>query len=303
MKKVFFITYLSLFVVSAYSQFKCGDTLIDIRDGQKYATVQIGTQCWMAQNLNYGIMIVGIDQSNNAIAEKYCYHNDTNNCLLYGGLYQFNEVMDYNFTPGSKGLCPDGWHVPTDEEYTILSSNYPNSPGIELAPGGSSGFNLQYGGFSSNFTFASLNIYCNLRTSTESGSIPGNTAYVRYTYPSDTGFYRSNYPNKSAYSLRCIQDTINTAISEVSKISTIYISDAYPNPATNYFISNYYLHTNQSAEIIFFNILSKEYLRCKIDDASNTIKINTDAFSKGIYFYRIISRDECSITKKVIIYK
>lgn len=255
----------------------------------------------MAQNLNYGIMIVGIDQTNNDIPEKYCYKNDTNNCLIYGGLYQFNEVMSYNLIPGSQGLCPDGWHIPTDEEYTILSSNFPINPGTELAPGGSSGFNLQYGGYCSNFSFASLDIYCNLRTSTESTSMPGYSAYIRYTYPSDTGFYRSNYPNKSAYSVRCIQDTIKNNIIEVSKISSIYISDAFPNPAKEYFTINYYLDNNQTAEIIFYNLLLKECIRFRINEKSNTIKINSGSLPNGIYFYKIISGNDYSITKKIII--
>jgi len=100
----------------------CGDPFTDPRDNQEYATVQIGTQCWMAENLNIGTMITGAsNQTNNAIIEKYCYDNSAANCDVYGGLYQWNEMMQYVTTPGVKGICPDGWHLPTDAEYCTLT--------------------------------------------------------------------------------------------------------------------------------------------------------------------------------------
>ncbi|MBN3034195.1 MAG: hypothetical protein JW861_01300, partial [Bacteroidales bacterium] len=103
------------------SPFLCGDTLIDLRDGQKYTTVQIGSQCWMAGNLNIGTMIYGSsNQTNNGTIEKYCYYNSTANCNEYGGLYQWNEMMQYALTQGVQGICPDGWHVPTDAEWFTM---------------------------------------------------------------------------------------------------------------------------------------------------------------------------------------
>jgi uncharacterized protein (TIGR02145 family) len=102
--------------------FTCGDPLIDARDGQSYNTVQIGQQCWMAENLNIGTMIPGLnDMANNSIIEKYCYDNLETNCDTYGGLYQWNEMMQYVNTEGVQGICPDGWHLPTDAEWCILN--------------------------------------------------------------------------------------------------------------------------------------------------------------------------------------
>ena len=103
------------------SSWLCGDSLIDDRDGQSYITVQIGTQCWMAENLNIGIMINGgIYSSNNGVIEKYCYDNNTSNCDTYGSLYQWDEMMEYTSIEGIQGICPNGWHVPTDEEWKQL---------------------------------------------------------------------------------------------------------------------------------------------------------------------------------------
>lgn len=90
--------------------------------GNHYPTVQIGGQTWMAANLNVGTRIDGIqNQADNGIMEKYCYQDDDQDCALHGGLYQWNELMQYATTPGGQGLCPAGWHVPTDAEWCTLT--------------------------------------------------------------------------------------------------------------------------------------------------------------------------------------
>lgn len=90
--------------------------------GKTYNTVQIGTQCWLKENLNVGTMINGVDTMfNNGIIEKYCYDNNQSNCNTYGGLYNWDEMMQYTNTQGVKGICPTGWHIPTNAEWTILS--------------------------------------------------------------------------------------------------------------------------------------------------------------------------------------
>ncbi|MFC2101976.1 FISUMP domain-containing protein [Bacteroidota bacterium] len=90
-------------------------------EGQVYNTIQIFSQCWLKENLNIGIMIPGIlNQSNNGIIEKYCYDNDPDSCTKYGGLYQWNELMQYTTQEGTQGICPPGWHIPTDEEWKVL---------------------------------------------------------------------------------------------------------------------------------------------------------------------------------------
>lgn len=92
-------------------------------DGNHYATVRIGTgksgaQTWMAQNLNVGTWInVSQPQTNNGVTEKYCYNDYDYNCSIYGGLYQWYEVMQYVDTIGAKGICPEGWHLPTIYEW------------------------------------------------------------------------------------------------------------------------------------------------------------------------------------------
>ncbi|MEI7451839.1 MAG: FISUMP domain-containing protein [Candidatus Falkowbacteria bacterium] len=101
--------------------------------GGYYRTVKIGTQCWLKDNLNVGTMIKGtIDQSDNKIIEKYCYDNNSGGCDANGGLYQWDEAMQYygsssvNFDNSGnplknvQGICPSGWHIPNDVDWKAM---------------------------------------------------------------------------------------------------------------------------------------------------------------------------------------
>jgi uncharacterized protein (TIGR02145 family) len=99
--------------------FVCGNVVS--YGGQDYNTVLIGAQCWFKENLNVGNMLnTPAVPANNGIIEKHCINNDPANCSAYGGLYYWNEMMQYSMTPGAQGICPTGWHLPTDEEYGTL---------------------------------------------------------------------------------------------------------------------------------------------------------------------------------------
>lgn len=127
----------------------CGDTLTDIRDLKQYPTVQIGSQCWMAKNLDHGIVISSSQlQRDNCIREKYCYNDNPANCQANGGLYQWEEVMGYVSSSGAQGLCPPGWHIPAESEWNTLFAFYISNgfAGSALKSSGFSGFNALMAG-------------------------------------------------------------------------------------------------------------------------------------------------------------
>lgn len=164
----------------------CGESFIDSRDGQVYPTVQIGNQCWMAKNLNYGTYAESIpnsttqhtDVSNNGVVEKYAFDNDVNNFNAYGGLYDWNEMMNYSNVEGSAGICPSGWHIPTiDEIYELVDMvGGWNTAGQALKIGGSSGFDFELGGTrTAKGQFSEL-VLGAIWTSTKSASHPDTRA-------------------------------------------------------------------------------------------------------------------------------
>jgi len=109
----------------------CPGTPTVTYEGQVYNTIQIFSQCWLKENLNVGTMIPGTQEmSNNSIKEKYCYENDPDSCTKYGGLYQWNEIMQYTTQQGVQGICPPGWHLPTDEEWKVLDGAVDSQYGI-----------------------------------------------------------------------------------------------------------------------------------------------------------------------------
>jgi len=89
--------------------------------GKVYHTVIIGKQCWMKENLNVGSWIdMSQNQAKNGTIEKYCPANDFVNCDVWGGLYQWEELMHYQTTAGAQGICPAGWHVPDSKDWKEL---------------------------------------------------------------------------------------------------------------------------------------------------------------------------------------
>lgn len=100
----------------------CSDLPSVYYAGKTYHTLQIGNQCWLKENLDVGVMInSGQNSTDNHIFEKYCYNNDIENCDAYGGLYRWGEAMQYS-PQGDlvKGICPEGWHIPSLTEFQVL---------------------------------------------------------------------------------------------------------------------------------------------------------------------------------------
>jgi uncharacterized protein (TIGR02145 family) len=96
-------------------------TFTDKRDGHVYRQIKIGNQVWMAENLNYGKLVLNMQQSNNTVPEKSYYKNDSVLGKKFGALYTWEEAVQYKNAAGiTQGLCPDGWHLPSDSEWNTL---------------------------------------------------------------------------------------------------------------------------------------------------------------------------------------
>ena len=112
--------------------FNCGISILKDIDGNSYNTLQIGNQCWMKENLKVskyrdgtvipldesgGTTGIGTGQTWSSIkaGARTLYEHSPSNLATYGYLYNWYSVVD------SKGLCPNGWHIPSDSEWTALT--------------------------------------------------------------------------------------------------------------------------------------------------------------------------------------
>jgi uncharacterized protein (TIGR02145 family) len=191
-------------------------------DGNVYPTITIGAQVWMAENLkttkyNDGraVPLVTDDKAWKALTTPaYCWYNNNakNNKDKYGALYNW-------YTVKTNKLCPTGWHVPTDAEWTVLTTylggegvaggklkevgtKHWHSPNSDAT--NSSGFTaLPSGVHNSDGTFGNIGDYGFWWSSIESNTF--NAWYwLMYFFTSDT--HRESHSKRDGYSVRCIKN-------------------------------------------------------------------------------------------------
>jgi len=170
-------------------------TMLDERDGRQYATMQIGDQLILAENLQY------------ETENSWCYNDVLKHCTQYGRLYGWETAMM---------ACPEGWRLPSDAEWTLLSDHLggqeaagdamkatslwferntkaENTSGLSMLPGG---YRLASG------QFDDLTFYGYWWSSTELGP----QAWYRGLFYRHDGIDRKNLSKDSALSVRCIKN-------------------------------------------------------------------------------------------------
>lgn len=191
-------------------------------DGNEYDTIHIGTQVWLKQNLRVThyrngepiANIKGNSQWVNQNSGAWCsYNNDTSNLRVYGCLYNLFAVHD------PRGLCPEGWHTPTEAEWLVLTRSLQPGSGGKLKEAGlehwaspnegatnSSAFTALPGGKresgSDGFIELSMSAYfwTDIITATSSGDFPRQLLFDK------SGYVRACYNPKMGMSVRCIMD-------------------------------------------------------------------------------------------------
>jgi uncharacterized protein (TIGR02145 family) len=207
---------------------KFSDCIKDV-DGNVYKTVTIGTQQWMAENLKVskysdGTTIPNITDgtqwSNLTTGAWSYYNNDAANNTKYGKLYNWYAVS--LTTNGNKNVCPTGWHVPTDAEWTVLTNHLGgdsvaggkmkeigttswNSP--NTAPTNTSLFSALPGGIRYYYGsgYSGVGDDGCWWSFTEDGT-DARFAMLRYLGSTNGDAYRSSSNKKNGHSVRCLKD-------------------------------------------------------------------------------------------------
>ena len=194
-------------ILPPLSPFVCGEFLVDERDGNTYETVQIGDQCWFAENLAY--------TTSACLAATWTSSAPFDACRENGGagwdqaevLYQWGAVMNGSTTEGAQGLCPTDWHIPSDAQWTTLANYVGSDAGTKLKDDtnwegtNTVGFNATPAGFrfTSGFLLdvGSVGVWW-------SSSPSGAFAWVRYLFSSDATVDRGTVSQDFGYSVRCL---------------------------------------------------------------------------------------------------
>ena len=217
--------------------FVCGTNTVSDYEGHIYNTVQIGDQCWMKENMRAtkysdGTSITKASVMQESSSTRYYY--DPGQAANYGYLYNWPAAKGpSSVSANNQGICPTGWHVPSDGEWTLLTqyvgsqSNYlcsNNSSYIAKALASTTGWNSSTStcavgntpasnnatGFSavpagnhlgSSFNLSGSNAY--FWSSTEYSS---SHAYYRYLDYNNASVTSSHYNKSNGYSVRCLRD-------------------------------------------------------------------------------------------------
>jgi uncharacterized protein (TIGR02145 family) len=209
----------------------CGGQTSLTYDGRTYDLVEIGGQCWFADNLatdqyrNGDLIPTGLDNTTwqNTTAGAYAiYNNDPANDVTYGKLYNWYTTVD------SRGLCPTGWHVPTDCEWMYLESSLGMSVADQETEGyrgtneggalkattnwnspntgatNSSGFTALPGGY--RYYVGTYNYFGYFGYWWSSTEYASNLAWYRKLYYNDSSVSRNGYSKQLGFSVRCVRD-------------------------------------------------------------------------------------------------
>jgi uncharacterized protein (TIGR02145 family) len=198
----------------------CVFRVIDNNINEGAGGIRIGSQVWSTENLNVSKFRNGDDiseaktdqewwQANKNEQPAWCYYkNDPTNGKKYGKLYNWYAVKD------SRGLAPVGFHIPSDEEWTILANSLggPSEAGEKIkivskeyfGGSNSSGFSALPGGYRiSDGTFNSVGYYGYWWSTTENNA---STSWYRFLYSDYRGMVRGFGDKGNGYSLRCLRD-------------------------------------------------------------------------------------------------
>ena len=211
----------------------CPDPTVTDIDGNVYNTVGIGNQCWIKENLrvssyNDGTLISVVTDNaawtNPEKGIRSWYNNDsTANEIPYGNLYNWYAVqgrdvslsVDIPFSYIYKNICPTGWHVPTDAEWTTLTTYLGDNPGTQMKKNdalwttnsgtNSSGFSALPGGIrESDGSFYDIRNNAAFWSATGSGE----SAWYRFLNSQIGGVAQVSLDKRSGFSVRCLKDSL-----------------------------------------------------------------------------------------------
>jgi len=264
--------------------FTFSQTVTDV-DGNIYNTIEIGTQTWLKEDLK----VLHYPDSSE-ITEVWSYNDDDSLANIYGRLYTWDAAMNYSTQEGAQGVCPDGWHIPSDGEWTELGTYLggDNVAGGKLKESGTSHWNSPNSGATNESGFTALPAgeyddthyqflgeYNVIWSSTEASSVYAKYRYIPYN---DEGLHSFTYYKNFRYSVRCIKNE-TVGINNNPGAGLLI----YPNPAD--MVLNFDKTTNDNKTVTIYNQQGKAIKNFTVCEHKHTEDINS--LCSGLYLVKI----------------
>jgi uncharacterized protein (TIGR02145 family) len=325
MKRTGFASAMMMLMV----QWTSAQLVVDF-DGNAYNTVAIGTQTWIRENLR------SLHYSDGAqIPGASSYNGSDSLALLYGRLYTWNAAMRDSTVERTQGVCPCGWHVPSDAEWSALeaalggaavaggklkdtltdhwtppNTGASNSSGFGALPAG------EYDGFYSPHVFQYLSQYAVFWTSTQAGSTKAVERYLAYNSEASSPY---NWYKVMKYSVRCIKDEATDVGSSSSAPPPDFsLLQNYPdpfNPTTTirYTVGSVNLPAGQAGSqraadsrvrLVVYDMLGREIavlMDGNNEAGSHSVEFDASGLSSGVYFCRMTAGDFVGTKRMLLI--
>ena len=291
---------LIFFLILFFNIINFGQTVTDF-DGNMYNTVTIGDQVWLKENLKSLHYSDGTE-----IPDVMSYNNSDSLAEIYGRLYTWNATMNDSIVPGTQGVCPCEWHVPTSAEWAELENflggysvaggkmkdtvaGYWQNPNTGAT--NSSGFSaLPAGEFDAFYTpniFQLLNQYAVFWTSTQASTLKARERYLAYNSSASSIYDWYKVMN---YSIRCVKDNSTDMEDGSVTPNKFKLMQNFPNPFNPTTIIQFETAHKIFISIKIFNVLGNEIATLVNEEKPvgiYNIEWDANGLPSGIYFCQL----------------
>ncbi|MCH2023274.1 MAG: T9SS type A sorting domain-containing protein [Saprospiraceae bacterium] len=292
-------------------------TFTDSRDGEVYTTVQIGNQCWMAENLRYNAPNSMINPLIDSIYPTTFGRHYTWITLMNG------EALSNSNPSGVQGICPNGWHVPSDAEWTELEMAL-GLPAADTAIYGLRGTHAGHmksttgwvsgmnGTNTSGFNALPAGYYNSSNNFVDLGSVATfwTSGGLSYLYPTrrtikvqwDPWVLRDLDYNTNGHQCRCVKSII-TSINKSKSFNTKKLRIS-PNPVDDKVQFDFVLEEPSEVQIMIYNISGHQVFHRSVTASAGeqqvTLDLKAAGFHPGVYFVELRSEKERYFNKLIL---
>jgi len=302
----------TIILIIIYSMILHAQQTVTDYDGNIYNTVEIGKQTWIKENLKSVHYSDGT-----SIPDVAAYNNSDSLANIYGLLYSWYAAMHDSTEEGVQGVCPCGWYIPTNRDWTRLE-NYLGGPSVaggkmkeegtehwfppNTGSTNSSGFTaIAAGEFYINI-FQFMKEYALFWSSTEVSSTVARERFLAYN---DDACFTYDWNKSAKYPIRCIKNSVTSIENESLGVKEFELFQNYPNPFNPTTSISFQIPSSSSVTLKVYDVLGNEISTLVSEEkpaGSYKVEFYANKLNAGFYFYQLKTENYIE-TKKMVLLK